>query len=233
MEDNNVKTQKAPLIYAIIGVAVLIVAVAGSTFAFYSATVSSRAGEVTGEAGGGALPTLTVTKITTAANDKLIPIDMTTAMLTNAAKGYGNTGSTFDATKSCKDKNGYSVCQIYSVTVKNNSDVTMAYNISLTTLSGTNTPNIDAVTMGTSNLAVSNIASLVKDTDGTTLDSSDGDTAKKLICTTNEVALNGTTTTCYFMVFIKNLNQAQTDNGTFNGTVTATSTTGAEVKAQF
>lgn len=218
MEEQNRKSQRAPLIYAIFGVAMLIVAVAGSTFAFYSATISSEDGDVTGEAGGGALPTLTVTNITTSATDKLIPMDMTTDILTKAAKGYGNTGSTFDATKACIDKNGYSVCQIYSVTVTNNSDVNMAYTINLTSLSGNTTPNVDAVTMGTTNTAVTSATSI----------KSNGN-----ICTTNEVGLNGTTTTCYFMVFIKNLNSAQTDNGTFNGVVTATSTTGSEVKAQF
>lgn len=220
MEEKR-KTGKAPLIYAIVGVAVLIVAVAGSTFAFYSATVSSQEGDVQGEAGGGELPVLTVTKLTTGAKDKLIPIDMNSDMLTKAAKGYGNTAGTFDPSKACIDKNGYSVCQIYSVTVTNRSDVTMAYNIGLTALSGAKTPNVDAVTMGTSNVSVTNAASIVgaSKTDG--------------ICTTNEVGLNGTTNTCYFMVLIENQNTAQTDNGTFNGTVTATSTTGAEVKAQF
>ena len=218
MVENNQKAKKAPLIYAIVGVITLIIAVAGSTFAYYSATIASREGEVQGEAGGGELPVLTVTKISTGATDKLIPIDMTTDMLTKAAKGYGNDGA-FDATKACKDKNGYSVCQIYEVTVQNRSDVSMAYNIGLTALSGENTPNVTAVTMGTSNVSVTSASKIVGDTDG--------------ICITNAVGLNGTTNNCYFMVVIENLNSAQTDNGTFNGTVTATSTTGAQVKAEF
>lgn len=232
MEENR-KSEKKSLIYAIIGVAVLIVAVVGSTFAFYSATVSSKEGEVSGEAGGGELPVLTVTKLTTAATDKLIPIDMTMDVLTRGALGYNNEGTTFDATKACLDKNNYSVCQIYSVTVTNKSDITMDFNISLTSLTGENTPNIDAVTMGKVNNSVTNINSLVKNESGQVLGTTNEDNSKKLICTTNEVGLNVETETCYFMVFVKNINEAQTDNGVFNGVVTATSTTGAEIKAEF
>ena len=36
------KSERAPLIYAIVGVAVLIVAVAGSTFAFFTASASAE-----------------------------------------------------------------------------------------------------------------------------------------------------------------------------------------------
>lgn len=204
------------LVYAILGVAVLIVAVSGSAYAYYAATASNNS--VTGTAGGGAAPTLTVTKENTSTGN-LIPIDMTAAMLTNAAKGSGNTGTTFDAAKACKDKNGYLVCQIYSVTVKNNSANTMSFNIGITALSGTNTPNIDAVKMA-SNVSVTDITSIKS-----------GKPAG--IASAISVGAGATSTKYYFMVFIKNLSTAQTDHGSFTGTITATSTTGAQVKAQF
>ena len=47
------------------------------------------------------------------------------------------------------------------------------------------------------------------------------------------VSANGTSSTYYIMVFIKNLTSAQTDKGAFSGTVTAISTTGSQVKANF
>jgi len=208
MIENNSKKEKASLMYAIIGVAVLIVAVAGSTYAYYAASATNTT-DVTGTAGGGAAPTMTVTKISTEATGNLIPIDMDTTTLSKAAT----------ATKKCVDNNGYSACQIYSVTVTNNSNTAQTYDITLTSLSGTNTPNIEAVTMGTSNSAVSS-ANSIKGVD-------------KGICTTSSAAAGGTTTACYFMVFIKNLNSAQTDSGTFTGTVTAVSSTGAQTKAVF
>ena len=156
-------------------------------------------------------------KESTSATGNLIPINMTTTDLTSGAKGYGNSGSTFDATKACIDKNGYTVCQVYSVTVKNNSNTAQTFDINLTRFTRSTTPNLEAVKM----------ASGVSVTDVNTIKNNG------LICTTSSLTYNTTSTKCYFMVFIKNLNSAQTDKGTFTGTVTATSSTGAQIYAQF
>ena len=219
-EEQKNNTNKGGLIYAIVGVAVLVVAVAGSAYAYYSATATNT-NTVKGTAGGGAAPTLTVTKESTA-NGNLVPIDKVAATLTNGAKGWNTTSkavnSAWNAAQSCTDKNGNTVCQVYSVTVKNNSNTPVIYDISLTALSGANTPNLDAVKMA-SNISVTSVTS-IKGVD-------------KGICTTNSVAGGGTSNTCYFMVFITNLNSAQTDSGSFTGTVTAVGSNGAEVKAQF
>lgn len=213
-------TNKSGLIYAIVGVAVLIVAVAGSAYAYYSATATDTS-TVKGTAGGGAAPTLTVKKESNASGN-LVPIDKTAETLTKGAKGWNTTSNavntSWNAAQSCTDKNGNTVCQVYSVTVKNNSNTSVIYDISLTALSGTNTKNLDAVKMA-SNISVTSVTS-IKGVD-------------KGICTTASVAGGGTSTACYFMVFITNLNSAQTDSGAFTGTVTAVGSNGAEVKAQF
>lgn len=217
-QKNNIN--KNGLIYAIVGVAVLIVAVAGSAYAYYSATAADTS-TVKGTAGGGAAPTLTVKKESNASGN-LVPIDKTVETLTKGAKGW-NTASNavntaWNAAQSCTDKNGNTVCQVYSVTVKNNSNTSVIYDISLTALSGAKTPNLDAVKMA-SNISVTSVTSIKG--------------VNKGICTTTSVAGGGTSTACYFMVFITNLNSAQTDSGAFTGTVTAVGSNGAEVKAQF
>lgn len=217
-QKNN--TNKSGLIYAIVGVAVLIVAVAGSAYAYYSATATDTS-TVKGTAGGGAAPTLTVKKESNASGN-LVPIDKTVETLTKGAKGWNATSNavntTWNAAQSCTDKNGNTVCQVYSVTVKNNSNTSVIYDISLTALSGAKTPNLDAVKMA-SNISVTSVTSIKG--------------VNKGICTTASVAGGGTSTACYFMVFITNLNSAQTDSGSFTGTVTAVGSNGAEVKAQF
>lgn len=217
-QKNN--TNKSGLIYAIVGVAVLIVAVAGSAYAYYSATATDTS-TVKGTAGGGAAPTLTVKKESNASGN-LVPIDKTVETLTKGAKGWNTTSNAvntaWNAAQSCTDKNGNTVCQVYSVTVKNNSNTSVIYDISLTALSGAKTPNLDAVKMA-SNISVTSVTSIKG--------------VNKGICTTTSVAGGGTSTACYFMVFITNLNSAQTDSGAFTGTVTAVGTNGAEVKAQF
>lgn len=217
-QKNN--TNKSGLIYAIVGVAVLIVAVAGSAYAYYSATAADTS-TVKGTAGGGAAPTLTVKKESNASGN-LVPIDKTVETLTKGAKGWNTTSNAvntaWNAAQSCTDKNGNTVCQVYSVTVKNNSNTSVIYDITLTALSGAKTPNLDAVKMA-SNISVTSATSIKG--------------VNKGICTTTSVAGGGTSTACYFMVFITNLNSAQTDSGAFTGTVTAVGSNGAEVKAQF
>lgn len=217
-QKNN--TNKSGLIYAIVGVAVLIVAVAGSAYAYYSATATDTS-TVKGTAGGGAAPTLTVKKESNASGN-LVPIDKTAETLTKGAKGWNTTSNavntSWNAAQSCTDKNGNTVCQVYSVTVKNNSNTSVIYDISLTALSGEKTQNLDAVKMA-SNISVTSETSIKG--------------VNKGICTTASVAGGGTSTACYFMVFITNLNSAQTDSGAFTGTVTAVGSNGAEVKAQF
>lgn len=217
-QKNN--TNKSGLIYAIVGVAVLIVAVAGSAYAYYSATATDTS-TVKGNAGGGAAPTLTVKKESNASGN-LVPIDKTAETLTKGAKGWNTTSNavntSWNAAQSCTDKNGNTVCQVYSVTVKNNSNTSVIYDISLTALSGEKTKNLDAVKMA-SNISVTSETSIKG--------------VNKGICTTASVAGGGTSTACYFMVFITNLNSAQTDSGAFTGTVTAVGSNGAEVKAQF
>ena len=217
-QKNN--TNKSGLIYAIVGVAVLIVAVAGSAYAYYSATATDTS-TVKGTAGGGAAPTLTVKKESNASGN-LVPIDKTAETLTKGAKGWNKTSNavntSWNAAQSCTDKNGNTVCQVYSVTVKNNSNTSVIYDISLTDLHGAKTQNLDAVKMA-SNISVTSETSIKG--------------VNKGICTTASVAGGGTSTACYFMVFITNLNSAQTDSGAFTGTVTAVGSNGAEVKAQF
>lgn len=217
-QKNN--TNKSGLIYAIVGVAVLIVAVAGSAYAYYSATATDTS-TVKGTAGGGAAPTLTVKKESNASGN-LVPIDKTAETLTKGAKGWNKTSNavntSWNAAQSCTDKNGNTVCQVYSVTVKNNSNTSVIYDISLTALYGAKAPNLDAVKMA-SNISVTSETSIKG--------------VNKGICTTASVAGGGTSTACYFMVFITNLNSAQTDSGAFTGTVTAVGSNGAEVKAQF
>ena len=219
-EGQKHNTNKNGLIYAIVGVAVLIVAVAGSAYAYYSATATDTS-TVKGTAGGGAAPTLTVKKESNASGN-LVPIDKTVETLTKGAKGWNKTSNAvntaWNAAQSCTDKNGNTVCQVYSVTVKNNSNTSVIYDISLTALSGAKTPNLDAVKMA-SNISVTSVTSIKG--------------VNKGICTTTSVAGGGTSTACYFMVFITNLNSAQTDSGAFTGTVTAVGSNGAEVKAQF
>lgn len=71
------------IIYMISGIIVLLLAIAGSAYAYYSA---SATGEIVGSAAGAGLE-LTIEKLSTSANGALIPLDNDVSTLTTAAKG--------------------------------------------------------------------------------------------------------------------------------------------------
>lgn len=224
-QKNN--TNKSGLIYAIVGVAVLIVAVAGSAYAYYSATAADK-DTVKGTAGGGAAPILVVAKdsATGPRGEMLIPIDATS--LDTAAK----------ATSKCVDKNGYTVCQIYKVTITHQTNVKTSYDISLSIPKVSTMPSICAAKMSNEN-TVTTISNTDKNPVliGTDVDKNASGviTPRNIsgsICSPKDMT-NKSTVTCYFMVYIKNDTRAQTDSGAFTGTVTAVGSNGAEVKAQF
>lgn len=198
-------------LYMVIGIIILILSIAGSAYAYYSASASST---ISGTAGGGNL-TLKVDKLSTNATKDLIPLDNTTDMLTKAAKGYGNNTNSYDNSKSCIDKNGYTVCQVYKITITNNSGVAIVLNGGVS-LRGDNTPNIECAVMNSS-ISVTNNSSCQG---SSTL-------AKKYSLGVNS------SKEYYILVYINNKEGIQTDSGNFTGIVTFTSSDGAELKARF
>ena len=198
-------------LYMVIGIIILILSIAGSAYAYYSASASAT---ISGTAGGGNL-TLKVDKLSTSATKDLIPLDNTTDMLTKAAKGYGNNTNSYDNSKSCIDKNGYTVCQVYKITITNNSGVAIVLNGGVS-LRGDNTPNIECAVMNSS-ISVTNNSSCQG---SSTL-------AKKYIFGVNS------SKEYYILVYINNKEGIQTDSGNFTGIVTFTSSDGAELKARF
>ena len=125
-----------------------------------------------------------------------------------AALGYGNETTNFDATKSCIDINGYTVCQVYKLTLTNNGSAPVTVNGGVE-LSGANTPNIDCAKMASSTSVTDNTSCKGTNT-----------------LASNEVINGGASIDYYVIVYINNLDEPQTDKGVFNGTVTFTSTQG-------
>ena len=197
--------------YMVFGIVMLIIALAGSAYAYYSASASAT---ISGTAGGGNL-TINVERLSTSANGDLIPLDNDTTTLNKAILGEGNTSGSFDNTKSCIDKNGYTACQIYKITISNNSSISITLNGGVS-LSGDNTPNIECAVMDNNNALSSNTS------------------CKSSKSLANKYSLGANTTKEYYiLVYIKNIEEEQTDTGNFTGIVTFISSDGAEVKARF
>ena len=197
--------------YMIFGIVILIIAISGSAYAYYSATASAT---ISGIAGGGNL-TINVEKLSTSATGSLVPLDNDVTTLNKAILGEGNTSGSFDNTKACIDKNGYTACQIYKITISNNSKVSINLNGGVS-LRGDDTPNIECAVMDNTNSLSSNT------------------TCKSSKSLANKFSLGANTTHDYYIiVYIKNINGLQTDTGNFTGTITFTSSDGSEVKARF
>ena len=210
MENENIKKGKK---YLLIGVLVLFLAILGSSVAYYLARIQ---GSLSGSAAGTGLD-LTITPLSTSANANgdLIPLDNDKETLTMAALGYGNETSNFDATKSCIDINGYSVCQLYKITLTNKGSAPVTVNGGVE-LTGANTPNIDCAKMNSSISVTDNTSCKGENT-----------------LASNQTITGGSSIDYYVIVYINNLDEPQTDKGIFNGTVTFTSTQGDQIKGRF
>ena len=124
------------IFYGVIGVATLIVAIIGATFAYFSASATVNGDNITGSTLelAGAL-TVNVEKLTfsgaSAGSNNLVP-----ATITVSTTGVGNA-----LTANC-EKNGYTGCHVYKITAESSETVSAA-SINLATLAytGSHTTN--------------------------------------------------------------------------------------------
>ena len=210
IENNNNKGVSKQLMFAVAGVALLVIAVAGSAYAYFTASATSDA-------------------FTGSTLDVKLDKPVVTAVTADGAKGaglfpiYDGTVTGHDSqlstavsnTNKCVDKNGYTVCKVYSVSIHNSGSTATTVNFSVSlTSTGTN------VTWAKMNSA----------TEFGSLKGSDN------VLASNVGLAGGATVTKHFVVYLKNTgdNQTSTDAGkTISGTVTVTASTGSQVQATF
>ena len=119
------------IFYGVIGVATLIVAIIGATFAYFSASATNGADVINGTTGQGGQLALAVNKeAPTGTPGKFVPL--------NVADGTSQLASALSG--GCVDSNGNTVCGIYSITITNNGDTGV-------TVSGTMTLTSEATNM--------------------------------------------------------------------------------------
>ena len=110
-ENNNNKGRG--IFYGVIGVATLVVAIIGATFAYFTAAAQNGASDINGNMANIGFDLVVRKVVDPGATSGMIPMsnNMVEAAVT--------------ATEPCKDNNGNAVCQIYEITVTNNSSATM------------------------------------------------------------------------------------------------------------
>lgn len=206
-----------------VGILTVLVAISGATFAFFQATAQVT---ITGQSAYTTSPlTLSVIHVTESSveDKKLIP--QNDADIQSAVTGTDN--------GSCVDDDGRAVCQVYSITVANNSETnyylagTLSFSTNPATTATTGMPNLKwavgtSATAGFPNSATgpfySSFSTFTTNTSATTNTTSLGST----FFLNNKNATSGKSQTYYIVVWISETGSVQTDSGTYTGTVTFT-----------
>ena len=227
MEENNRKG--SGVFYAVVGVATLVVAIIGATFAYFSATAEVGGEQIKGNTENlkGAL-SVKVSKVNLGTNeerqvasDNLVPSNIA-----------GTTAENINAVLTAKcANNGYSACHIFKIEAKSTTTVT-AVDLRLATLTTTATDNGNwkYVIYRGSDTAATEVP--VTATAFNALPK-DGQVIRSTGLTEN------VTETYYLMVFITNIASSQNEGGTndvtgsYEGTVTMTAAGGGQVSATF
>lgn len=134
MKENN-KNNGRGIFYGVIGVATLVVAIIGATFAYFTASATA-VNNITGNMATISMD-LSITKLVDPGETSgMIP--MSNNMIETAVSG--KQGETAKSNKTCVDDNGNAVCQIYKVTITNNSSATMFTDGYIALAGGSGTP---------------------------------------------------------------------------------------------
>ena len=211
-ENNQEKRMNKSLIYAVAGVALLVIAVSGSAYAYFSASATNT-NAITGKTLDVQLSIASLRKVSKGTGD-LIPI------YDGTVTGHASQLSTAtNSTNDCVDKNNYTVCQVYELVINNGGTNATSVDTEIT-VNGTTGIKWAKMTgrnaLGTVNLTTGTLA-----------------TGVALPAKANNV--NGSVTQ-YFVVYLQNTGGDQTgaDSGkTVSGTVTVRASTGANIEAAF
>lgn len=133
MENNNGKG----IFYGVIGVATLVVAIIGATFAYFASTTQGTNGAAAANSAN-VSGTLEVVQ-----NGQYVAPDLIPASFATVVKSFGQTGTADVNTGKCRgasqaNKEGnYGMCSFYTFTIKNTADVATTVYLSLKTDSNT------------------------------------------------------------------------------------------------
>ena len=195
MEENRKGTG---VFYAVVGVATLVVAIIGATFAYFSASATNDK-DVKGTTASGASLSMAIAKVSDEATAKnMIPM-----LSTDLQKGVTGTAS-----KSCIDANNNTVCQVYKVTVTNGS-TDIGINVKGTMNLTSTAKNMKWQVLTDATHVNADATTVAQGTDG--------------VISANQALTAGGSHDFYLVIWLDETNAAQDadDAGkTFNGTIT-------------
>ena len=228
MEENN---RKGPgIFYAIVGIATLVVAITGATFAYFSASKNATGTNITGQTHDVSPSnfTLTTAKYTfsgaSASSTNLVPAEITSGTTTGINKAL---------TAKCVNA-GYTGCHVWTITASSTVAVDSAniyLDMAVTASDKTSWKYLVYTGSATSASTIKVAATQITKASTTASTSDDVDIHAGAAMTA------GSTYTYYVLVWLENTNSSQntgstTSLGTYSGTVTLEAM-GGQVKASF
>lgn len=212
--ENNQSSDSKKIITLVVLILTIMVCTTSATYAYFALAPATN-NSVTGTAASASLA-LTVTKnLPTKTNTGVLVPQKEAALATAMGSTYG-----------CVDGNTNIVCQVYTITVTNNSSAQVVVNGTITFADSTDMPNLKwRKTTNTSTLG-SNTTNAANTTTAQSLASN---------VTLKKSGVNGNTATYYIVVWINaqldtsGNEVAQTDTGTYKATVQFTSSNGTGI----
>ncbi len=229
------------IFYGVIGVATLVVAIIGATFAYFSASASTNTGDIQGTTlgGTGGVLGLEVQKVdfgtTGATSNDLVPTNISTQALIQSAINNKCVASADGATGA--GVTVYTGCHLYTIHATSQSAVNGA-TLTLSSLTVTVPQGGDATKWkyalfeGTESSGTYTISSMLNSTPAVFPSS-------PVTLINNQDLTAGYDHTFYMLVYVENAETSQNAGnsadvtGTYNGTVSFTTAEGSEVKATF
>lgn len=208
MNENN---NGRGLFYGVIGVATLIVAIIGATFAYFSVSANiANKNDIAGSTVDVSETTITGT-LTRVTPSTVSMVPLKTEELQQGITGEGN--------QKCIDENGAKVCDIYTLTINNtsNAPVSLAGNLNIT---ATDMADLRWSLLESPDSATGATAKAVSDT----------------VIVANEVLAAKTgTKTYHFVIWFNETDQPQNEQAgkSYTGTVTFAAANGGKITAQF
>lgn len=208
MNENN---NGRGLFYGVIGVATLIVAIIGATFAYFSvnANITNNNG-ISGD---------TVNVSETTITGTLTRVTQSTVAMVPLKTEDLQKGITGENGQQCIDKNGAKVCDIYTLTINNSSDAPVSLAGDLT-ITATNMADLRWSLLESTTSATGATAKDVNDT---------------VIVANELLAANDGSKTYYFVIWFNETEENQNAQAgkSYTGTVTFTAANGGRITAQF
>ena len=193
---------------------VLLIIVTGGTFAYFAFNVSDNT--ISGEAGTVNL-SLSVTKVLPSTGDSIVD-DLLVANFNELASALNN---------SCLYSDGeYALCQLYKITLTNNSDGVNTRVSGSVSFNNATVPNLSWITIDNYSSSTTYNTSM--------LDSNINTASSAFAMFEDNYLLNvGSTKDYYLLVWVNESDDVQTDMGTFSGTVRFEDENGKGVTSTF